>query len=46
VSNFIKTTFLLGLLTGLLMLIGGFIGGPRGVMVFFLIALAMNFFSY
>ncbi|HKD68815.1 MAG TPA: zinc metalloprotease HtpX [Candidatus Binataceae bacterium] len=45
-SNFIKTTFLLGLLTGLLMLIGGFIGGPRGVMVFFLIALAMNFFSY
>jgi heat shock protein HtpX len=46
VSNFLKTTFLLGLLTGLLMLIGGFIGGPRGVIVFFFIALAMNFFSY
>jgi heat shock protein HtpX len=46
VSNFIKTTFLLGLLTGLLMLIGGLIGGPRGVLIFFLIAVAMNFFSY
>jgi heat shock protein HtpX len=46
VTNFIKTTFLLGLLTGLLMLIGGLFGGPRGVEIFFLIALAMNFFSY
>ncbi len=45
-NNFIKTTFLLGLLTGLLMLIGGLLGGPRGVEMFFLIALAMNFFSY
>jgi heat shock protein HtpX len=46
VNNFLKTTFLLGLLTGLLMLIGGLIGGPRGVLIFFLIAVAMNFFSY
>ena len=45
-TNFIKTTFLLGLMTGLLMLIGGLFGGPRGVMIFFLIAVAMNFFSY
>ncbi len=45
-SNFIRTTFLLGLLTGLLMLIGGLFGGPRGVVIFFLIAVAMNFFSY
>lgn len=45
-NNFLRTTFLLGLLTGLLMLIGGLVGGPRGVMVFFLIAVAMNFFSY
>ncbi len=45
-SNFIKTTFLLGLLTGLLMLIGGLLGGSQGVEIFFLIALAMNFFSY
>jgi heat shock protein HtpX len=28
------------------MLIGGLFGGPRGVLIFFLIALAMNFFSY
>jgi heat shock protein HtpX len=46
VNSFLKTTFLLGLLTGLLMLIGGLIGGPRGVLIFFLISLAMNFFSY
>jgi len=46
VSNFIKTAFLLGLLTGLLMLIGGLIGGPRGVLIFFLIAVGMNFFTY
>jgi heat shock protein HtpX len=46
VSNLFKTTFLLGALTGLLMLIGGLIGGQNGVMIFFLIALAMNFFSY
>lgn len=45
-SNFIKTTFLLGLLTGLLMLIGGIMGGRQGVMLFFLISMAMNFFSY
>ena len=45
-SNFIKTAFLLGLLTGLLMLIGGLIGGPRGVLIFFLIAVGMNFFTY
>ncbi len=45
-NNFVKTTFLLGLLTGLLMLIGGLIGGPRGVLTFFLISMAINFFSY
>jgi heat shock protein HtpX len=44
--NFLKTTFLLGLLTGLLMLIGGLFGGSHGVVIFFLIAVAMNFFSY
>jgi heat shock protein HtpX len=46
VNNFIKTTFLLGVLTGLLMLIGGLLGGPRGVEIFFVIALVMNFSSY
>jgi heat shock protein HtpX len=46
VNNFIKTTFLLGALTGLIMLIGGLMGGPRGVEFAFFISLAMNFFSY
>ena len=45
-SNLIRTTLLLGLLTGLLMLIGGLFGGSQGVLIFFLIAVAMNFFSY
>src|ERR1700737_129058 len=42
----IKTTLLLGALTGLLMLIGGLVGGARGAEFAFFIALAMNFFSY
>jgi heat shock protein HtpX len=33
-------------MTGLLMFIGGLIGGQRGVAIFFVIAAAMNFFSY
>ena len=42
----IKTTILLGALTGLLILIGGLVGGQRGAEFAFFIALAMNFFSY
>jgi heat shock protein HtpX len=42
----IKTTLLLGALTGLLMLIGGLLGGRGGVEFAFIIALVMNFFSY
>lgn len=42
----IKTTILLGALTGLLILIGGLFGGARGAEFAFFIALAMNFFSY
>src|SRR5216684_3449205 len=45
-TSFFKTTLLLIAMTGLLMLIGGLIGGPRGVAIFFVIAAAMNFFSY
>jgi heat shock protein HtpX len=45
-SSFIKTTILLIAMTGLLMLIGGLIGGQRGIMIFFVIAAVMNFFSY
>jgi len=42
----IKTTILLGALTGLLILIGGVFGGRSGAIFAFFIALAMNFFSY
>jgi heat shock protein HtpX len=45
-TSFLKTTLLLIAMTGLLMLIGGLIGGQRGVAIFFVIAAAMNFFSY
>ena len=44
--NIIKTGLLLGALTGLLMLIGGFFGGQQGVVIAFIVAMAMNFFSY
>lgn len=45
-TSFFKTTLLLIAMTGLLMLIGGLLGGTRGVAIFFVIAAAMNFFSY
>src|SRR6202158_5896808 len=45
-TSFHKTTLLLIAMTGLLMLIGGLIGGQRGVAIFFVIAAVMNFFSY
>ena len=44
--NTIKTALLLGGLTGLLMLIGGYFGGQQGMTVAFLFALVMNFGSY
>ncbi|HTW87026.1 MAG TPA: zinc metalloprotease HtpX [Candidatus Binataceae bacterium] len=45
-GSFLKTTLLLGALTGLIMLIGGLIGGSHGVAFAFIIAAVMNFFSY
>ena len=45
-SSIFKTTFLLGALTGLLMLIGGLVGGRHGVQIALIFAVAMNFFSY
>jgi len=44
--NSLKTALLLGALTGLLMLIGGWIGGRQGVVIAFLFAAVMNFVSY
>ena len=44
-NNF-KAWLLMGLLTVLLVLIGSLINGRSGALLFFIIALAMNFFSY
>jgi heat shock protein HtpX len=44
--NAIKTAFFLGLLSALLLVIGGAIGGRGGVIIALGLAAAMNFFSY
>ena len=44
--NTFKTALLLGSLTGLLLLIGGFLGGKSGVVIAFIFAMVMNFGSY
>jgi heat shock protein HtpX len=45
-SNVFKTGLLLAVLTAMLVLIGGAIGGQQGMIVAFVLAAAMNFFSY
>ncbi|MBI2218740.1 MAG: zinc metalloprotease HtpX [Candidatus Rokubacteria bacterium] len=45
-GNMFKTALLLGLLTAMLVLIGGAVGGRQGMMIAFIFALAMNFASY
>ncbi len=42
----VKTVFLLTLLTILFVWIGGMIGGTQGMLIAFLMAMAMNFWSY
>jgi heat shock protein HtpX len=44
--NAIKTTLLLGLLSGLLLLGGQALGGQQGMTIGLVIAIGMNFFSY
>src|SRR5215472_14289329 len=44
--SFFKTTLLLGVMTGVLMVFGGVVAGRHGVVIFFVIAAVMNFFSY
>ncbi len=41
-----KTTILMALMTMLLMLIGDFFGGLRGMTVMLVFGVAMNFFTY
>lgn len=44
--NTIRTTMLLALLTGILVVVGGLIGGIGGAILFLIIAGAMNFFAF
>jgi heat shock protein HtpX len=44
--NTLKTGLFLTVLTLLLILLGSYIGGPRGAMVMFVVALGFNFVSY
>ena len=45
-SNTMKTTFLLGLMTVLIILIGGAVGGQQGMVLAFFLAGIMNLGSY
>ena len=44
--NTIKTFFFLMVLTGILLLVGGLIGGEAGIMIALVLAVAMNFGAY
>src|SRR5512133_3609813 len=45
-TNALKTTLLLGLLTGLILVIGDVLGGQHGMILALVIAAVMNFVSY
>ena len=45
-SNTLKTTLLLGLLTGIIMWFGQYLGGSHGLIIAFVFATIMNFGSY
>ena len=45
-GNWAKTTLLLGLMTALIVFIGGLFGGKQGMILAFVLAMGMNFFSY
>ncbi|HEY3067833.1 MAG TPA: zinc metalloprotease HtpX [Methylomirabilota bacterium] len=45
-SNMFKTALLLAVLTAMLVIIGDAVGGRQGMLVAFVFALLMNFFSY
>ena len=44
--NYFKTAILLGAMTALFVFVGGVIGGQTGMMIAFVMAVGMNFFSY
>jgi heat shock protein HtpX len=45
-GNWFKTTLLLGVLTALIVWIGNLFGGQQGMILAFILAMGMNFFSY
>ena len=45
-GNWFKTTMLLGVMTALIVWIGHLFGGRQGMVIAFLLAMGMNFFSY
>ena len=45
-SNIFKTAILLAVLTAMLIVIGGAVGGRQGMLIAFFLAMAMNLFSY
>ena len=45
-GNWFKTTLLLGALTALIVWIGHLFGGRQGMILAFILAMGMNFFSY
>lgn len=45
-GNSVKTALLLGALTGLIMIIGRYLGGQQGMIIAFFFAVIMNFGSY
>jgi heat shock protein HtpX len=45
-QNTLKTTLLLGLLTGLILWFGGYAGGQGGIMIAFIFAMMMNLGAY
>ncbi len=45
-GNQLRTAFLLAVMTIFMVLVGRMIGGPSGMVLAFVIAIAMNFFSY
>ena len=45
-GNYVRTTLLLGLMTGLILVCGQLLGGRSGVIFALVIAAGMNFFSY
>ena len=45
-TNYLKTAFLLALMTGLIMVVGGLLGGERGMLIALVFAGVMNFVTY